>query len=65
MDWNKVGAFIAGGLFDYLLFSGVAWLIIWAFELTYNPWAVGLVILVIYYLWQLIKPKGYYIRWRR
>ena len=31
----------------YLVWVGVAWVIIWAFELGYSPWAVGVALIVI------------------
>ena len=57
MSWQIWLLIVIGQGLDYLLASGVAWLAIWAFDLTYNGWAVGLLMWLVWNLWNFMKPK--------
>ena len=41
----------------YLISAGIAWLFIWAFELTYSTWVVAFPVWIVWLIIDKLRPK--------
>ena len=43
----KIGVYAFLAFLKYLMSVAFTWLVLWAFELNYNPWAIGIVVFIL------------------